>query len=210
MKFYDIALAIVRFVFYVFNGKPQYTGLENLPAEDEAVIFASTHRSMTDPLFLAFPIYPRKIAFMGKDSLFRNKILGPILPHLHVFPVNREKTSPKTIRHAVKVMNEDRLNLGIFPSGTRYSTEIKGGTAFIQRLSKNSIVPVAIQPPIGFWQFILRKKAKVAFGKPIPYDPDMTYDKAKLAEIDQAIGDHFDLLDQQMTTGYTYIPPQKK
>lgn len=210
MKFYDIALFIVRFIFYVFNGKPQYTGLENLPDKEEAVIFACTHRSMTDPLFLAFPIYPRKIAFMGKDSLFKNKILGPILPHLNVFPVNREKTSPKTIRQAVKVMNEDHLNLGIFPSGTRYATEIKGGTAFIQRLSKNTIIPVAIQPPIGFWQFISRKKAKVAFGQPIPYDSEVTYDKPKLAEIDQAISKQFDSLDQQLTPGYIYNPPQKK
>lgn len=210
MKFYDIALYIVRFVFYVFNGKPTYIGLENLPNDEDPVILASTHRSMTDPLFLAFAIYPRKVAFMGKDSLFKNKIIGPLLPHLEVFPVNREKTSPKTIRHAVKVMNEGKLHLGIFPTGTRYSTEIKGGTAFIQRLSKNDIIPVAIQPPVGFWQFIMRKKAKVAIGKPIKYGADIVYDKATLADIDQAIGEQFVLLDRQLDPHYTYVPPVKE
>lgn len=211
MTFYDIAIVFVRVVLYLFNGKPQYEGLENIP-EDKVVIFASTHRSLLDPVYLAFAIYPlgKKVAFMGKDTLFKNKFMAYLLPKLNVFPVNREKTSPRTIKHAVKVMNEDHLNLGIFPSGTRYSTEIKGGTAFIQRLSKNDIVPVAIQPTLTVGDFFRRKKIKVAFGEPIAYDDTLKYDKVKLAEIDQQIASRFDQLDQVLTPNYKYIPPVKK
>ncbi|MRI80660.1 1-acyl-sn-glycerol-3-phosphate acyltransferase [Aerococcaceae bacterium DSM 109653] len=211
MTFYDIVLKLVRIVFYIFNGKPHYEGLENIP-EDKIVIFAATHRSLLDPIYLAFAIYPfnKKVAFMAKDTLFKNKFMAYILPKLNVFPVNREKTSPRVIKHAVKVMNEDQINLGIFPSGTRYSTEIKGGTAFIQRLSKNDIVPVAIQPTLSIGQFFKRKTIKVAFGTPIEYDETLTYDKEKLAEVDSLIAERFDQLDQQLTPNYQYIPPIKK
>lgn len=211
MTFYDIAIVIVRAVMYLFNGKPHYEGLENVPT-DKVVVFAGTHRSLLDPLYLAFAIYPlgKKVAFMGKDTLFKNKLMAYILPKLNVFPINREKTSPRTIKHAVKVMNEDHLNLGIFPSGTRYSTEIKGGTAFIQRLSKNDIIPVAIQPTLSKADFFKRKKIKVAFGEPIAYDETVTYNKVKLAEVDHLIAVRFDQLDEQLTPNYKYIPPVKK
>lgn len=211
MTFYDIAIVIVRAVFYLFNGKPHYEGLENIP-EDKVVIFAGTHRSLLDPIYLAFAIYPlgKKVAFMGKDSLFKNKAMAYILPKLNVFPVNREKTSPRTIKHAVKVMNEDHLNLGIFPAGTRYSTEIKGGTAFIQRLSKKDIIPVAIQPTLNTADFFKRRTIKLAFGEAILYDDTVKYDKTKFAEVDRLIAVRFDQLDQQLTPNYKYIPPVKK
>ena len=211
MTFYDYAIVFVRAVLYLFNGKPHYEGLENIP-KDKVVIFAATHRSMLDPLYLAFAIYPlgKKVAFMGKDTLFDNKVMAYILPKLNVFPVNREKTSPRTIKYAVIVMNEEGLSLGIFPSGTRYSTEIKGGTAFIQRLSKNDIVPVAIQPTLSKGDFFKRKTIKVAFGEPIAYDDTVTYNKEKMAEVDQSIAVRFDELDQRLTPNYQYIPPVKK
>ena len=57
MTFYQFAVHMIKFIFHLFNGKPQVSGLENLP-EDQPLIIASTHRSMTDPFLLADVVYP--------------------------------------------------------------------------------------------------------------------------------------------------------
>ncbi|MDO4432371.1 MAG: lysophospholipid acyltransferase family protein [Aerococcaceae bacterium] len=208
MTFYHIALKIVRVLFRIFNGKMHIEGLENVPT-DRPVIIAGTHRSNLDPFLVALAIEPRYVSFMAKDSLFKFKPLAYLLSKAYVFPVNRDKPSASAIKHAVNEMKAGR-NLGIFPSGTRYSTEIKGGTAFIQKLSQQAIVPVAIQPSIGFWQFITRKPQKLAFGKPIEFDPKRTYNKETLAIIDAQLAQQFDALDEQLDSDYRYIPPTKK
>ncbi|MCW6653141.1 1-acyl-sn-glycerol-3-phosphate acyltransferase [Aerococcaceae bacterium NML210727] len=209
MTFYQIVVIIIRFVIRVFNGKPHIEGLEHLN-EDTTYIIAGTHRSLTDPFFVAAAVKSKPVAFMAKVSVFKFKPIAYILKKGYVFPVNRDKPSATSIKHAVKVLNETGYHLGIFPSGTRYSTEIKSGTAFIQKLSKKAIVPVAIQPPIGFWQFITRRRAKIAFGAPIPFDEAVKYDKEKLAEVDALIAKRFDQLDKQLDANYVYIPKVKK
>lgn len=211
MTFYQIAVRILQFVFKLFNGPAIIKGLDNLPdPEDGSYIYAITHRSLFDPFYIACYLYPRKISFMAKESLFKNSLLGNLLKKAHVFPVNREKPSPKTIKFAVKQMTEQDLNLGIFPSGSRYSTEIKGGTGFIQRLSKKDIIPISIQPPLSAGQFFSRKKAKINIGSPIKYKPELAYDKEDLAQIDQTLAQAFDQLDKELDPNYIYTPPKKK
>lgn len=209
MTFYDFAVSLFQLVIALFNGRPQVEGLENLP-QDRPVIIASTHRSLLDPVYLTAVSLPRRIAFMAKEQLFQNKLFAYIIQKGHVFPVNRDKPSPKTLRHASNVMNEEGLNLGIFPSGSRYDLEIKSGTSFLQRLSKKDIVPVVIHPPKSTLDFFLRRKAKICFGEPILYDENTVYNKEKLAEIDTIIAAAFDKLDAQLDPEYKYIPPVKK
>lgn len=205
---YNFLLTFIRFIFRLINGREVVQGLENLP-KDQPYIIAATHRSLTDPLFVAFETYPHQIAFMAKESLFKFKPLGWLFRKVNVFPVNRGKPSTSTIKHAVKIMNEDGKILGIFPSGSRHTTEIKGGTAFIQKLSKQAIVPCAIQPPIGFKQFFLRRRCKIAFGAPIPYQEGVKYDKDKLAQIDAQLAEEFAKLDHQLDPNYHYQPRKK-
>lgn len=204
MSFYNFAVKLIKIIFTLFNGRPKVIGLDRIP-QDQKLIFAATHRSLTDPFFLADILYPKRIAFMAKESLFKPTWFGNILKKGLVFPVNREKPAASTIKYAANLLKNDQANLGIFPSGTRHNTEIKGGTAFIQKLAKVAIVPIAIQPPIGFWQFISRKKAKIAIGHPIPYDPDRST-KEDLALIDLQIAQAFDQLDKELDPTYRYIP----
>lgn len=205
MTFYQFAVKAIKFIFTLFNGRPQVIGLDRIP-QNKTLIFAATHRSYTDPFFLADILYPRQIAFMAKDSLFKRKWLAKLLSKGQVFPVNREKPAASTMKHAVKILTSQESDLGIFPAGTRHATEIKSGTAFIQKMAKTDIIPIAIQPPIGFWQFITRKKAKIAIGHPIAYDPNLKYTKDDLAQIDQELAQAFETLDAELDPTYVYIP----
>lgn len=207
--FYNFAVWVFKLVFRLLNGKPEVIGLENLP-QDEPFILAGTHRSLMDPFMVVDAVYPHVIAFMAKDSLFKFKPLGYILRKGHVFPVNRDNPSPATIKHAVAVMNKQGHNLGIFPTGTRYSTQVKGGTALIQSLSKRPIVPFVIQSPIGFKQLISRKKIRIAIGQPIAYEKGVKYNKEKINQVDQQLALAFTALDAQLDPTYTYIPPIKR
>lgn len=198
-------LFIAKLILYIFNGKPEVYGLENLP-EDRNVILASTHRSNWDPFIIANIIKPRLLAFMAKESLFDIPVFGKAMIEAGMIPVNREKPGRQAIKSAISVLEEGERDFGIFPSGTRHSTEIKGGTAFIQRMSKKDIIPIAIQPPVGWKAFFGRKKTKIYFGEPIPFEPDVKYNKAKLAEVDQKIVEAFVSLDAKLDPEYVYDP----
>lgn len=193
MSLYTVLLKIVGWGMGLINGRPRFYGLEHLP-KDEPFILAGTHRSLQDPILLALLVYPRKVSFMAKSSLFDHRIIAWILSKVHVFPVDRDKPSPRTLRHASDVMNKQNMILGIFPTGTRYSEEVKGGTAFIQRLSKRTIVPVALETSVGFKEFILRKSPKLVIGHPIVYEEGVKYDKEKLGQVDAQIAQSFDEL----------------
>lgn len=210
MNFYSFAVIVIKGFIRLFNGKPHVTGLENLPKDNTSVILAATHRSLLDPFYIADILYPHPVAFMAKDTLFKYPILKKLLPAAYVFPVNREKPGTSSIKHSVSILKENQTHLGIFPSGSRYSTELKSGTAFIQKLSQSSIIPIVIQPPRTFWQFIFRKKAKIAFGTPIHFDEHLTYNKSTLQAIDSQLSEQFLKLDEQLTPGYLYIPKKKK
>lgn len=209
MTFYDFVVGLFRIVIALFNGWPQVEGLENLP-KDRPVIIASTHRSLLDPIYLTAVALPHRIAFMAKEQLFKYKLVSKIFTKGHVFPVNRDRPAPKTLRHASKVMNEEGISLGIFPSGSRYQVELKSGTSFMQRLSKKDIIPVVVQPPESTFKFFMRQKAKIAFGEPIAYDEKLDYNKADLAVIDEKIVTAFKQLDFQLDVNYQYIPPIRK
>ena len=205
---YHSIINIITIFFILINGRPLVKGVDSLP--NEQVIFAATHRSATDPFYLAIVLRGREIAFMAKESLFKFKPLGWLLKACNVFPVNREKPSTRVIKHAVKELKEGGKDLGIFPTGSRYSTVVKGGTAFIQKLSQKDIIPVSIQPPKDFWEFISRKKAKIIFGQPIPYQAECKYKKADLENIDAQISQAFDELDHELDPNYKYVPQKTK
>ena len=55
-------------------------------------------------------------------------------------------------------IKENQKALVIFPTGTRYSNEMKGGAVMIARLAKAPIVPMVVSRPLTFKDIIKRKK----------------------------------------------------
>lgn len=207
MTLYRIIVYFIKYLVLLLNGRPIVLGKENLPTK--ASILAATHRSWLDPVYLSTMALPLEIAYIAKHTLFESKFTNFLFPRMHGIPINRDKPSPKTLRAASDAMNKQGLHLGIFATGSRYSTEIKSGTAFIQKLSKADIIPIAIQPPANFGQFLLRRKARIAIGKPIAYNPELSYNREELSLIDEKIGQAFQELDQLLDPNYVYIPKIK-
>ena len=116
---------------------------------DKGVVVCCNHISAYDPVYLLVasrhPIY-----FMGKDSLFKNKIGAYILSHwFGVFPVSRERNDSSAIVKALHVINNCGA-LGIFPEGTRSKDgkpgPAKSGAAMIAAKTNAPIVPCALIP----------------------------------------------------------------
>ena len=142
---------------------------------------------------------------MAKEELFKNPILRFILVHANAFPVDRQKPGPSAIKTPVKLLKNSDLSLIMFPSGTRHSTELKGGMALIAKMAKVKIVPCVYQGPLTFKDLLKRKKVTMRFGEPIDISDIKKIDKEGLALVESRIQTSFDQLDQAIDPKFKYI-----
>lgn len=162
---YSFIMNFVRVLLRILNGKTVVKGKENLP-QDEKFVLVAPHRSFLDPVYIAITAYPYQFSFMAKKELFEIPVLGWLIKKVNAFPVDREKPGVSAIKTPVNHLKNNELNVVIFPSGTRHSTELKGGAVTIARLGKSKIVPAVYSGPLTIKDVLLRKQTYVTFGEP--------------------------------------------
>lgn len=144
MGLYEVCAGIFIPIISIFY-KIEVIGKEKVPM-DEPLIFASNHKNNLDPMLIG-SLMPRKVSYMAKKELFKNKIVGSFLKNVNVFPVDRSKTDISTIKTALKILKSNGA-LGIFPQGTRMKQEnlgnAKAGTSMLSIRGKARICPVSI------------------------------------------------------------------
>jgi 1-acyl-sn-glycerol-3-phosphate acyltransferase len=120
-------------------------GTDLVPATGP-VIIAPVHRSFID-FFVASEVTDRKLHYMAKDSLWKNKTLAKILPAVGAFPVHRESADREALRRAQRVLDAGEV-LILFPEGERRSgpvvSDLHEGVAFLAARSGATVVPVGI------------------------------------------------------------------
>ncbi|HVT42512.1 MAG TPA: lysophospholipid acyltransferase family protein [Acidimicrobiales bacterium] len=125
--------------------RPKVTGKEHIPATGP-VILAPVHRSFADFAFSAF-CTDRKLFFMTKDEMWKNKWLGKLLLTVGAFPVHRESADREALQRAEEVLRQGQV-LVLFPEGTRREGPVIGdlmeGAAFLSARTGAPIVPVGI------------------------------------------------------------------
>ena len=197
--FYNFVFNLIKFLLLILNGKTKVEGKENLPT-DEKFVLVAPHRTYLDPVYIAVMSYPFKFSFMAKQELFKVPVLGWIIRNLNAFPVNRDKPGVSAIKTPVNYLKNNELNVMVFPSGSRHSTELKGGAVTIARLGKSKIVPAVYSGPLTMKDLLMRKKAIVRFGQPFEIkrkiDGVEDINQYYSAKIQQA----FDELDETIDT----------
>lgn len=163
--FYNFIMVLLKILIRLLNGKTSVYGKENIP-EDEKFVLVAPHHSILDPVFIGIAAYPHRFSFMAKQELFNIPVLNWIIRGLNAFPVDRKKPGVSAIKTPVNYLKNNELNVLIFPTGSRYSTELKGGAITIAKLGKSKIVPAVYSGPLTIKDLLLRKKATVAFGQP--------------------------------------------
>lgn len=160
--FYKFCHLIGNIIFRIIF-RFRVTGKENIPTEGK-VILCSNHISELDPVILGIAV-PRRIRFMAKKELFKNKFLGWLVSALGAFPVDRKSADLSAIRNSLTVLKNNEV-LGIFPEGTRVYEEnienAKPGIALISIKAKAPIVPIHIES-----KYKPFSKIKINIGEPI-------------------------------------------
>ncbi|WP_159723728.1 lysophospholipid acyltransferase family protein [Enterococcus sp. CSURQ0835] len=203
--FYRFIKGVVWVLLGIINGNAHYQNQAALP-KDENYILVAPHRTWWDPFYMALAASPKQFCFMAKEELFANPVLRFILVHLNAFPVDRKKPGPSAVKRPIKYLKETDKSLVMFPSGTRHSTELKGGMALIARLAKVKIVPCVYQGPTKFSQLFKRTPVTIRFGEPIDISDIKKLDKDGLAQVETRVQGAFYELDQAIDPNYKYIP----
>lgn len=201
--FYRFIRPIVRFIVWVLNGHLHVHHKDRIP--EGSYILAAPHRTWWEPIMFALAASPTEFMFMAKIELFKNPVLRFILTHSHAFPVDRKKPGTSAIKIPVRGLKSNKLSLIIFPSGTRHSAELKGGTVLIAKLSGKPIVPVVYQGPLSFKDLLKRQPMEINFGKPIYVDRKTKVNKASEHDYDEKMQEAWDKLDQEQNPNFHYI-----
>ena len=82
----EIARVIVKFILCTFV-RVKVSGLENIP-EKGGFIMAANHNSALDVIYVEYKL-KRRVRWMAKAELFKNKLVGWFLKKLGAFPVKR-------------------------------------------------------------------------------------------------------------------------
>ena len=206
--FFTFMRGLVRVILFVINGNARYQNRRALP-QDENYILVAPHRTWWDPLYLAVAARPKKFAFMAKKELFKNPVLSFILRHANAFPVDRENPGPSAIKTPVKILKNTDLSLIMFPSGTRHSTDLKGGMALIAKMAKVRVVPCVYQGPLTLKELFKRKRVIVRFGEPIDISDIPKMNDAGMLEVERRIQTAFTAIDQAANPDFVYKIEEK-
>lgn len=146
----------------------KFRNKNNIPKEG-AYIIASNHLSYLDPLLLGMGQRNRRLRFMAKSELFKNKLFAKLITALGAFPVVRGAG----VEQEAITTGEDILKNGgvmtIFLEGKRSKTgeflRPRSGAMLIAYATNTPIVPACITPEKKLIKMF--RKTRVSFGEPI-------------------------------------------
>lgn len=184
MIFHKLLYFLVKnasFVFHTIYNRLSVRGRENIP--DGTLVVASNHASNIDPPLIG-GVFPRRLRYLAKESLFHNPLLGFLIDTLGAIPVKREDSqSAGAVMKMMLRLLEGGESLLLFPEGSRTPDgrlqPLEGGAALLSIKTGVPILPVyiagshAICPPGK----ILPRPAKLTVTFAAPLYPD-SYDCA--------------------------------
>ena len=142
--FYRFARGIINLLCRVF-WRVRVSGRENIPLTG-AFVLAPVHRSNIDTM-LACTVTPRRMRYMGKDSLWKNSVTGWLFSALGGFPVTRGTADREALRRCVYVLQSGQP-LVMFPEGERKSgavvEKLFDGAVYVAIKANVPIIPVGI------------------------------------------------------------------
>ena len=141
-------------------------GSENIPKQG-GFILACNHLSFSDPVLLGLCI-KRRLYFMAKVELFKNKFAGAVIRALGAFPVDRGAGDGKAIKTGEDIIREGNA-MTIFIEGGRSKTgelmRPRSGCALLVQQMQVPVVPACITI-VGNPKHTFAKRV-IHFGKPM-------------------------------------------
>jgi 1-acyl-sn-glycerol-3-phosphate acyltransferase len=169
---YGVVRGLIRIIATLL-GRVEVVGKDKVPATGPFIL-APVHRSNVD-FALTCLVTKRTIRYMGKDSIWKSKLLGRFVTMLGAFPVHRGTADRDAVKASIDIV-EGGSPLLLFPEGTRMSgpvvEELFDGVAYVAARAGVPIVPMGI----GGSETMMPKGAKLprphklvlVLGDPIP------------------------------------------
>ncbi|MDG4863207.1 lysophospholipid acyltransferase family protein [Streptomyces sp. T-3] len=135
-------------LFKALDLKIDLKGTENIPRSGGAVL-VSNHISYMDFIFAGLAARPQKrlVRFMAKESVFRNKISGPLMRGMKHIPVDRNN-GEVAYKHAMDSLRAGEI-IGVFPEATiSPSFTLKSFKSGAARMAQEAGVPLI---PVALW-----------------------------------------------------------
>jgi 1-acyl-sn-glycerol-3-phosphate acyltransferase len=173
---YTLLKPLAVLLFKIFF-KIEVKGKDNIP-QHQAFILASNHLSNLDPIVLGVAS-PRRLHFLAKEELFRNRLFSLFIKNLGAIPLKREGPDVGAMRQALSLLKKGSP-LVIFPQGGRGQLqEAKLGIGFLFKKSSAPIVVARIfgtdiALPKGRF-FLKTHQLKVVFDKATDISSTDTY-----------------------------------
>lgn len=179
--FKTFQLNLVRKFMMIFYYIPvfriQSVHKERVPKEG-AYIICANHINMLDALAVVCS-NKRKVRFVCKHSMFKNKWFAWALKSADTIPIDRDKNDIEAMKRIIKGLKNGDL-LGIFPEGTRKGMEknlkAKNGAAFFALKGGVKVIPLGIQG--SFKPFT---KVRLVYGEPLDFSEYYGKEKDKEA-----------------------------
>lgn len=196
--FYAYLRNYVSFLLWIVNGNIHYHNQDRLISNDENYIYVAPHRNLWEVIFMAQAVRPKEFVVMAKKELFTNRIFAWWIRMCGAFPIDRENPSTDAIRYPVNALKKTDKSMIMFPSGSRHSTDVKGGVAVIAKMAKVKIQPAVYVGPNSFKGLLKRERIDMNFGEPIDISDIKRMNDEGIAEVSRRIQSAFDTLDAEM------------
>ncbi len=143
---YSLLKILGRVILLLFF-KLEIKGGEKVPREGPLII-AINHISPMDPPLLGV-IFPRKIHFFAAKELFYIPVVGWIIRHLGIIPVERRRKDFRSLKRAIELLKRGEV-IAIFPQGgipdpnSPKKYNLKPGVAYLTIKTRVPILCVCI------------------------------------------------------------------
>ncbi|MFA5410484.1 MAG: lysophospholipid acyltransferase family protein [Candidatus Omnitrophota bacterium] len=173
-------LRFLSFLILKIFFRLEVKGRENLPKKG-GFILAGNHISYLDPVVIGVAV-PRKLNYLAKRELFRNRASSWFFSKLHIFPIKRDSADISALKEALRRVRNDE-GLVLFPEGSRRldssSAEAEPGVGFLAAKLDVPVIPAFVRGteralPRGA-KFLKPARISVCFGKQIPIERRLPY-----------------------------------
>ena len=127
-------------------------GGQNVPARGP-VLLVSNHQAFFDPVLVGLAS-PRRVSFLARETLFRNKKLAWLMRSLGALPIDHRGFSREGLQSTLDALHQGKV-VCVFAEGERTHTgavePFKPGISLLIKRVKAPIVPIGIAGAYAAW-----------------------------------------------------------
>jgi len=172
--FYRFVWLTYRLWFTVYH-RYRVCNAERVPTTGPALL-ACNHASFYDPPLIGSSL-PREIGYLGRESLFKNRLINWGLRNLNVIPVDRDGGGAAGLKRVLDTLAQGRAVV-LFPEGTRtrdgHLQPVRAGIGLAVLKTDAPVLPMRVFGTYESWnrQHRLPRpwQIVVKYGHPLDFD----------------------------------------